>query len=92
MGNQVAARPTTPQFIEKLQEKHPDMSQANLRAITSDVLDLIDEMVPQYGSLTLFRRTFKLRVHPAHVGRNPKNGTQINIPEIKSVVYRKRLS
>lgn len=84
-------RQTTAQFIEKLREKHPDMSLATLRAITSDVLDLIDEVVPQYGALTLFRRTFKLRVHPAHVGRNPKDGSQINIPEIKSVIYRKRL-
>ena len=92
MENQVVTTPTTTQFIEKLQEKYPDMSQANLRAITSDVLDLIDEIVPQYGSLSLFRRTFKLRVRQARVGRNPKDGTQINIPEIKSVVYRKRLS
>lgn len=84
-------KPTTAQFIEKLQEKHPDMSLAALRAVTSDVLDLVDEMVPQYGSLSIFRRTFKLRVRPAHVGRNPRDGSEINIPEIKSVIYRKRL-
>lgn len=91
MDNQAVTTPTTAQFIEKLKEKHSDMSQAKLRSITSDVLDLIDKIVPQYGSLSLFRRTFKLRVRPSHVGRNPKDGAQINIPEIKSVVYRKRL-
>lgn len=84
-------KPTTTQFVEKLQEKHPGMSLAALRAVTSDVLELIDEMVPQYGSLSLFRRTFRLRVHPAHIGRNPRDGSKINIPEIKSVIYRRRL-
>lgn len=82
---------TTSEFIEKLQEGNPGVSQACLRKIVGDALDLIDEQTQADGSFSICRRTWRLKIRPPRIGRNPRTGDPIQIPEVKSITYRKRV-
>lgn len=81
---------TTKEFIEKLREKNPNVSREYLHKIVGDALDLIDEEA-RNGSLSIFRRTWRLKIRPPRTGRNPRTGESIQIPEVKTVTYRKRV-
>lgn len=81
---------TTKEFIEKLREKNPNVSREYLHKIVGDALDMIDEEAKN-GALSIFRRTWRLKIRPPRTGRNPHTGCSMQIPEIKAVTYRKRV-
>lgn len=81
---------TTKEFIEKLREKNPNVTRECLHKIVRDALDLIDDEAAK-ESLSIFRRTWKLKIRAPRTGRNPRTGESILIPELRTVIYRKRL-
>ncbi len=81
---------TTKEFIEKLREKNPNVSREYLHKIVGDALDLIDEEAKN-GAISIYRRTWRLKTRPPRTGRNPRTGEAIQIPEVKTIIYRKRV-
>lgn len=74
-------------------DKHSQarVSQNTIAHIAADLLELIDETVTNGESVNFNGRTFKLIVRAPRMGRNPKTGESIEIPERRFISYKKRL-
>ncbi len=78
------------EFIEKLRDKNPNVSREYLHIFVGDALELIDEEAKN-GAISIYRRTWRLKTRPPRTGRNPRTGEAIQIPEVKTIIYRKRV-
>jgi integration host factor subunit beta len=69
-------------LIAKLNEEFPDLKPAQVDAAVRSIFDEITETLAQGGRVE-FRGfgTFSARIQKPRIGRNPKNGERVDVPE-----------
>ena len=78
---------TKSELIESIASQHPNMTKKNIEFITNSVFKSIKDSL-QKGDKVEIRGfgSFKIREKNSKVGRNPKTGSKVNVPE-KKVPY-----
>ncbi len=79
---------TKADLVVKIAEK-ANLTKANAERSLNALLDAVEETLVSEGKLTLTGfGTFAVETRKARVGRNPRTGDAINIPESKVVKFR----
>ncbi len=78
---------TKSDLIEAIASQHPNMTKKHIEFIINSVFKSIKESL-QKGDKVEIRGfgSFKIREKSSKVGRNPKTGTKVNVPD-KKVPY-----
>ena len=78
---------TKSELIENIVAKHPNISKKNIAFIINSVFNSIKDSL-QKGEKVEIRGfgSFKIREKTSKVGRNPKTGTKVTVPD-KKVPY-----
>ncbi len=78
---------TKSELIESIASQHPNMTKKNIEFIINSVFKSIKDSL-QKGDKVEIRGfgSFKIREKNSKVGRNPKTGSKVNVPE-KKVPY-----
>ncbi|MCD3319542.1 HU family DNA-binding protein [Clostridium botulinum D/C] len=79
-------------MVEKLEGKEVKVSRKEMDAIYSVVLETVAEVVKEEGKLTTPIGTFKNTTRGARVGRNPKTGEELQIPECHALTFKQSRS
>ncbi|WP_039230845.1 HU family DNA-binding protein [Clostridium haemolyticum] len=75
-------------MVEKLEGKEVKVSKKDMDAVYSVVLETVAEVVKEEGKLTTPIGTFKNTTRGARVGRNPRSGEEIQIPESHALTFK----
>lgn len=75
---------TKSELIESIASQHPNMTKKNIEFIINSVFKSIKDSL-QKGDKVEIRGfgSFKIREKNSKVGRNPKTGSKVNVPEKK---------
>ena len=78
---------TKSELIESIASQHPNMTKKNIEFIINSVFKSIKDSL-QKGDKVEIRGfgSFKIRETSSKVGRNPKTGSKVNVPD-KKVPY-----
>ncbi len=78
---------TKSELIESIASQHPNMTKKNIEFIINSVFKSIKDSL-QKGDKVEIRGfgSFKIREKSSKVGRNPKTGSKVNVPD-KKVPY-----
>lgn len=78
---------TKSELIESIASQHPNMTKKNIEFIINSVFKSIKDSL-QKGEKVEIRGfgSFKIREKSSKVGRNPKTGSKVNVPD-KKVPY-----
>ena len=78
---------TKSELIESIASQHPNMTKKNIEFIINSVFKSIKDSL-QKGNKVEIRGfgSFKIREKNSKIGRNPKTGSKVNVPE-KKVPY-----
>lgn len=83
---------TKKEIVTKIADQ-TDMKQIDVRKVVQMTLDNIIESVSKSETVELRNfGVFKVKVKKARLGRNPKTGESVQIPEKKVVTFRPGLS
>jgi len=82
---------TKQEFISKL-PAYEGVTKVMLTDIVSTVFNTMDEVVSNGETLCYEGRRVKLVTRKPRMGRNPRTGESIQIPERKYVTYRKQVA
>ncbi len=74
-------------LVRRIKERNPDLHAAEADQVVRAVFSEIEQALIR-GERAEFRGfgSFSVRRHPAHVGRNPKSGAPVQVPE-KNMPY-----
>lgn len=77
-------------LADKLHESYPDLPKAQLKDIVSDVFMTTRKMAKEQPNGVRINGfgTFRFKTTKARMGRNPKTGESIPVPEMTKMVFK----
>ncbi len=70
------------ELISLLAKKHPDFTASDVELAVKSIIDSIINQLAQGGRVEMRGfGSFSVRTRPARLGRNPKTGEEVQVPE-----------
>ena len=77
------------ELISNLAEKHPQLTASDVELAVKNIIDSLANSLAKGGRVEIRGfGSFSVRIRPARLGRNPKTGEEVQVPERATLYFR----
>jgi len=77
------------ELISILAEKHPQLTASDVELAVKNIIDSLANSLAKGGRVEIRGfGSFSVRIRPARLGRNPKTGEEVQVPERATLYFR----